>query len=429
MKIIHVISSLKRDQGGPVRSLQGLVAALNEIGVEAWILSMKDDAEPWVPGARKHFRLAKATRYREYTDAMSDLIDEVKPDIVQFHNIWNLDLHASVVVCRRKGIPYICSPRGSLEPWPLKQKWLKKRIARIVYQDNDLHHAAALYATADSEAAQFRKLGFKNQVIVAPNGVNLPAEGQDSEFRIQDSGSGEAASNFSAQNSKLKTQNLSANSLAKRALFVSRMHKKKGVLELVEAWSKVKKSGCLEIQNWICELVYTMNSNEERDYEKQVKARVIELGMSYEDAEGVHRPTSNSQHSTLNPKPSIADFVFTGHLDDDAKWEAYYRSNLFVLPSYSENFGIVVAEALWTKLPVITTKGCPWLDVAERKCGWWIDLDEAKLSETIRDAMLLADEERAAMGLRGRELVKEKYSWGMIAKAMKEAYEKILSRV
>ena len=63
---------------------------------------------------------------------------------------------------------------GMLEPWSLKQKWLKKRIARWLYQDRDLKKAAALHATAESEAEQFQKLGFKNYCIVSPNGVNLP---------------------------------------------------------------------------------------------------------------------------------------------------------------------------------------------------------------------------------------------------------------
>ena len=83
-------------------------------------------------------------------------------------------MHKVAVMCRKAGVPYVIAPRGMLEPWSLKQKWLKKRIARWLYQDRDLKLAAALHATAESEADQFRKLGFKNKIIVSPNGVNVP---------------------------------------------------------------------------------------------------------------------------------------------------------------------------------------------------------------------------------------------------------------
>ena len=95
-------------------------------------------------------------------------------DLVHIHGIWSWKLHKVAVMCRKAGVPYVIAPRGMLEPWSLKQKGLKKKIARWLYQDRDLKLAAALHATAESEADQFRKLGFKNKIIVSPNGVNVP---------------------------------------------------------------------------------------------------------------------------------------------------------------------------------------------------------------------------------------------------------------
>ena len=194
----------------------------------------------------------------------------------------------------------------------------------------------------------------------------------------------------------------------KRVLFVSRMHPKKGVLELVEAWSKLSSASSV-VKDWCCELVYTVNGDFEREYEAKVKAKVKELRLENQ-------------------------FIFTGALNDDEKWEAYDRADLFVLPTYSENFGIVVAEALWAGVPVITTKGTPWKELEDRKCGKWIDLPEGgsnpsdwpTLVSALEGMMSMSDDERREMGEQGRRLVEEKYTWDAVVKKALTGYESIV---
>ena len=399
MKVLHVIGKLGREFGGPSRSSQGLVVALRQMGVDAWLRSMDPSDRPWIPGV-------------QYLEEEVSIETIRKFDLVHIHEIWYPSLHRVAVLCRKAGVPYVVAPRGMLEPWSLKQKWLKKRLARFLYQDNDLHLAAALHATAESEADQLRKLGFKNKIIVSPNGVNVPVG--TFETKAKDKGE------------------------QRRVLFVSRMHPKKGVLELVEAWAKMRELerivgvGGKENGQWVCELVYTMNSEEEWAYEKKVKARILELGMSYQDKDGtVHSPTPTSN----------SNFIFTGPLDDTAKWAAYARADLFVLPTHSENFGIVIAEALWAGVPVITTKGTPWKGLlgegegqgqgegegeGEGRCGWWIDVGVEPLVTALSEAMVLTDEARAEMGRNGRKLVEAKYTWAAAAKSLVEGYEKLV---
>ena len=204
MKVLHVISGISRDSGGPSRSSQGLVAAECRAGVDAWIYPF-DDAEPWIEGVRKY----------KPKGAELSAADLAQFDIVHIHGIWSPRLHNVAKMCRAAKVPYVIAPRGMLEPWSLKQKWLKKRIARFLYQDKDLKCAVALHATAESEAEQFRKLGFRNQVVISPNGVNLPKE------------------------EEVRSQELGVRGQERRVLFVSRMHPKKGVLELVEAWGRL----------------------------------------------------------------------------------------------------------------------------------------------------------------------------------------------
>ena len=363
MSILHVIGSVSRAAGGPSRSVQGLVAGLNAVGVATWLMTLNHGDEPWIDGV---------TRF-ENGGVFEEVVQRVKPDIVHLHGIWSMALHRCAVICRRLSIPYVIAPRGMLEPWSLKQKWLKKRIARWLYQDKDLKCAAALHATAESEAEQFRKLGFRNPIIVSPNGVNVPKNYRRVEH------------------------------IGKRVLFVSRMHPKKGVMELVEAWGIIFNAGqrwCRE--RWLCELVYTVSGEFEKSYEAKVKARVKELGLQEQ-------------------------FVFTGALNDDEKWAAYARSDLFVLPTYSENFGIVVAEALWAGAPVITTTGAPWQELSERECGWWIDIGVEPLAKALKDAMEQSDETLHNMGECGRKLVEDKYTWGAVCKSMVDGYEGVLN--
>ena len=389
MKVLHVISGISRDSGGPSRSSQGLVAAECRAGVDAWIHPF-DGAEPWIEGVRK-FRVK--SRGQELgvrgqgEDSLELGVEDLKGfDLVHIHGIWDPRLHNVAKMCRAAKVPYIIAPRGMLEPWSLKQKWLKKRIARFLYQDKDLKCAAALHATAESEAEQFRKLGFRNPVVISPNGVNVP--GNFNRVERAERVDGER----------------------KRVLFVSRMHPKKGVLELVEAWGRLGvRSQELGVRDWVVELVYTLNGEFEKAYEAKVKARVKELGL--EDV-----------------------FIFTGALDDEAKWEAYRRADLFVLPTYSENFGIVVAEALWVGVPVITTKGTPWSELEEYKCGKWIDLPAEgsnpstwdALDEALDSVMAISDAERGEMGKRGKRLVEEKYTWEAVCSAMVDGYKKVL---
>ena len=368
MRVLHVITSLSRQGGGPARSSQGLVAGLCAAGVEAWLMTLWVSEKPWIPGV-DHFY--------EGTD-FPKAVHMIRPDLVHLHGIWSPALHRCAVLCRKLNIPYVIAPRGMLEPWSLRQKWLKKKMALMLYQGRDLSHAAALHATAESEAEQFRRLGYCVPCIISPNGVNLPL----SQINREDERS------------------------QRRVLFVSRMHPKKGVLELVESWARVRPQG------WQCELVYTKLDPCEQEYENVVKARVRDLGLS--DA-----------------------FIFTGPLKDEVKWEAYGRADLFVLPTYSENFGIVVVEALWAGVPVITTKGTPWAELETRHCGRWIALPKKdnlkgswlELDGALRELTSMSDACLSKMGEAGHLLVEERYTWTAVVQSMVRGYEEILTRL
>ncbi len=123
----------------------------------------------------------------------------------------------------------------------------------------------------------------------------------------------------------------------------------------------------------------------------------------------------------------LANVTFPGPLYGEEKAKALAEADLFILPSRTENFGIAVAEALGAGLPVITTKGTPWSEIAG-SCGWWVDVNAAAIAKALADGMRLSDEERAAMGARGRELVAAKYQWESVGRAMAGVYETLVER-
>ena len=98
-------------------------------------------------------------------------------------------------------------------------------------------------------------------------------------------------------------------------------------------------------------------------------------------------------------------------------------ADLFVLPTYSENFGIAVAEALACGVPVITTKGAPWAGLLERNCGWWVDVTVDALAGALEEALALSDDERLAMGQRGSEWMRAEFGWEGIARRIVAGYE------
>ncbi len=363
MRILHVISSISVDSGGPARSSQGLVAALEQAGVEAYLLSFTPGEQAWLSGV-KHFMAAEYGGWQGHIEAMERAIEAVKPDLIHIHAIWMPCSHAAAVVARKRGIPYVIAPRGMLEPWSLQVcKW-KKRLAMWLYQRKDLKKAVALHATALSEAEQFRRLGFRQTCVVSPNGVNLPS---------------------------FLPEKTPATDGRRRVLFVSRIHPKKGLLELVEAWDRVRPSG------WVLEIAGT----DADGYQKTVEEAVARRG--------------------------LGDCIrFLGSLSDDAKWPVYRNADFFVLPTYSENFGIVIAEALYAATPVVTTKGTPWQELEECRCGLWIDCGVSPLADALKAMIALSDKERLEMGCRGARLIEEKYTWPAIGQNMCDAYVDIL---
>ena len=365
MKILHIISSIDISSGGPSKSVCDLAIYQALKGQDVTLLT-KPSANPYLMGiSHTNLRLIFVTA-DTFKRTLTDLVNKVEFDLFHGHGLWQLPVHQMTSVARKKNRPYIISPRGMLEPWSLEQSKLKKKLALWLYQYNDIANANCVHATGKMEAENIRKLGFSNPIAVIPNGIDLL------EFPLHN-----------------KTD---ANS--KTILFLSRIHKKKGIELLIEAWHHIEKSLRKE---WAIKIAG--NGNEE--YIKELKNLIINKSF-------------DNEIEIVGPKFG------------KEKIQSYHQTDLFVLPTYSENFGIVVAEALACGIPVITTKGAPWEELNTYNAGWWIDIGVEPLAKALTDAMQLYDNERKQMGMNGRKLVEEKYSIESVAHKMIQLYEWIL---
>lgn len=285
--------------------------------------------------------------------------------ILHDHGVWLPWNHKVAQAAQAAGVPRVVSPRGMLEPWALNYRSWKKKLAWKLYQKQDLQAAQLLHATSVAESENFRKLGLEPAITIAANGITLPPE---------------------------SLQRRSKPSQRRTILFLSRLHPKKGLLDLVAAWKGIRDP------DWHIRIV----GPDEQNHRAEVQTAISAAGLT----------------SQITIDPGLAG---------GAKWQAYADADLFVLPSYSENFGLVVAESLAAGTPVITTHATPWEELETAHCGWWIPTGAASLETALRQAIELPMDELDYMGKRGRELIEERYTWPTIAAHMLRTYRSLLN--
>ena len=364
MRVLHVISFLRKSAGSTVFVVE-LCNCLVKNGVSCAILVLQKTADDELPD--------KAVSVYEGLSCLETL---PRPDIIHVHGVWELFIHRVVAWGKANKIPIVLSPHGLLMPWRLRYKRLKKWLALACYQYRDLQRVSMFHATAASEVEAVRRLRLKQSACIVPLGVALPHK---NEIR-----------QISSRQHQGKRKTL---------LFISRVHPTKGLINLVDAWVQLKKIGITNTDRKIadgwCVLIAGPSEVNHAD-EVMMHAR---------------------------EKDVAKDFQMLGPVYGAAKDELYKNADLFVLPTFSENFGSVIIEALAWGCPVITTKGTPWQELEESECGWWIDIGVEPLVAVLQKAMTLTDDERMQMGLNGRRLVEEKYSWATVSAKMLDGYK------
>jgi len=364
MKILSFISSLDLNGGGPSRSVPMLVKGLAELGGDVTLMTIrsKNMNIHALEGTTAKLKVLEPSFSRK---EIAQYLKSEKFNLIQIQSMWEWPYHKVMAEARKQGIPYIITPRGMLEPWSLSQKKWKKKLAWWLYQRNDVQKSACVFTTAKMEADHVGELGITTCKAIIPNGIETDGYPCKS----------------------------SVGHVKKQVLFLSRIHVKKGIELLFEAWKRIHT----DYQDWQLLVI----GNGETEYIHSLENRVESLG--------------------LKDSIKILPPVF-----GEAKIKVYQESALFCLPSFSENFGMVIAEAMSCGTPVITTTNCPWEALNETKTGWCVDLSVDNLERAIREALTMAPAELYDMGQKASRLVYDNFDYRSVARKTLRLYEWLL---
>lgn len=284
-------------------------------------------------------------------------------DILHNHSLWSFPNMAAGLAAQRGAAILVTSPRGTLAPAARARSALKKAIFKPL-QWRAITRAACLHATSEMEYADIREYGLKHPVAVIPNGIDIPELGQNPE-------GGNSASR------------------PRRLLFLGRLHPIKGIELLLQAWA------ALQSRHLGWELVIAGKG--EASYVQSLRDLAAKLAL-----ERIH---------------------FPGPVYGQEKSRLYGSTDLFVLPTKTENFGMAIAEAQAHAVPVVTTWGAPWQGLVDNASGWWVEQTVDGIAAALDAAMGLDKASLKAMGLRGRHWMQARYDWPSIARQMVSVYE------
>jgi glycosyltransferase involved in cell wall biosynthesis len=349
--------TIARVHGGPAVSVRRLVESLRFHGlvqpdVFAGLVDGAESDSAWAL-LKPRISFIFGPRRLGWAPGLTANLIAHRPEVVFLNGLWQYHAFAAYRASRYLGVPLVVSPRGGLEPWALRNGRLQKSFANILFQRRMLRSAAAIVVTSQMEADGVRAAGYRAPIGIIPNGVDIVTR------RAQDAPT------------------------KRTALFLSRVHPKKGILDLLEAWMELRPA------DWTLKIV----GPSEGGFGEVVARRIFDMGLG-------------------------DSVVYLGPLWGDRQAEAYASAHLFVLPSYSENFGMVVGEALAAGVPVVTTQATPWESLVIHECGWWIPVGKDALKIALVDALGRSGSELARMGRNGRALIERQFSWTHRAEAM-----------
>lgn len=366
MRIIQTVASISDEAAGPSYSVVRLCESLIAEGEDTTLAVLGWPPMPSSPQFVKTFLLGIGPRRLGRSPGMRQWLDEVgrsqSVDLIHNHGLWMMPNVYSGAAAKRFKIPLVISPRGTLSDWAFHHGSSMKRLFWPLVQRPALATVSCFHATSEAEYEAVRRRGFRTPVAVIPNGIDIPTM-------------------IPKQPGSYRT-----------LLFLGRLHPSKGLELLLPAWRAV--------QHRFPEWRLAIAGPDQDGYLMKMHKLADELG--------------------------VKRVEFVGALRGLDKWAAYQAADLFVLPSYTENFAMTVAEALAAGVPAIVSKGAPWKGLEDRKAGWWIDIGVDPLVNCLENALSQSPAVLGAMGQRGREWMQAEFSWKRIGDMMRETYHWIL---
>jgi poly(glycerol-phosphate) alpha-glucosyltransferase len=390
IKSAHLTASVSRKAGGLFDAVSRLVQSQREQGMDVKVFGLRDeftdaDLKTWSPVPVTVFKPS----WPNVIGCSPEFLEELNafaPDISHTHGLWLYPSVAAKNYSRKNNRPYLISPHGMLDPWALKNSRWKKLIAWSLFERGHLRGARCFRALCASEAQSIRRLQLKNDIAVIPNGIDLPVDSAPSAPPWKD---------FVEPGKKV-------------LLFLSRIHPKKGLVNLLKAWAKNQKpeEWVLAIAGW-----------DQGGHEAELKQLATELELAWMDI--------REREKISNPKIPCA-VIFLGPQFNASKASCYHHCDAFVLPSFSEGLPMVVLEAWANSKPVIMTPECNLPEGFLAGAALKSEATEASLISGLNELQRMTDAERMAMGNRARDLVVQKFTWPKIGNQLQAVQEWIL---
>ncbi|MEG4204902.1 hormogonium polysaccharide biosynthesis glycosyltransferase HpsP [Microcoleus sp. Pol7_A1] len=403
MRILQIIPSISLVYGGPSQMVLGLSAALASRGADVTIITTDSNGDigqipldvPLNQAIKQngyqiiYFRCSPFRRYKFSLSLLQWLNENAKQfDLAHIHALFSPVTTFAATIARYRHLPYIIRPCGMLDPADLQKKKRLKQIYAAVLERPNLAGAAAIHFTSKEEAKISKRFG-----VGSTGKMPVP---RDLDF----------TGKMPVPRDLVIPLGVTAGLFPKRLrqsqvpiiLFMSRIEPKKGLDLLIPALESILEAG-IEFH-----FILAGSNPQDADYETKIKVQI--------------HNSSLAKYTTI-----------TGFVSGDLKVELLTKADLFVLPSYYENFGIAVAEAMAAGVPVaISDRIHIAEDIQQAEAGWVGPLEIGAIANSIKSA-LLNPQERQRRGLNGKEYAEKHYNWEAIAKQTIDAYQQILSSI
>lgn len=371
MRIAVIVADIGPSAGGLYYSVRALSRGVARAGDTVEVFAMGTYSgevfEHWAPLVPQTFSVIGPEAYR-YAPGMCEAVKSFDPDVIHVHGLWMYSSWVALKVARKLDCPLVLSPRGMLDSWALSNSAWKKKMMSLLQERRFLRRVDCFHALNQSELDSIRALGHQQPICVLPNGTDLPSDWEVS----------------SREEGKSK----------KRLIFIGRIHPKKGIPNLLNAWANLQSSNVEILKEWKLEIYGWDDGNHLEGYRKLAD----ELGI-------------------------CETVTWPGSIYGEEKAAILREANAFILPSFSEGLPMSVVEAWGYGLPVLMTQACNLPEGFSE--GAAIEMDPTIEGTTLglQTLMELAEEDRLTMGLRGRELVASKFTWSKQVALLRTVYK------
>ncbi|QDT15525.1 glycosyltransferase [Alienimonas californiensis] len=398
-RVAMVTRSVSRAGGGLASVILDLARALSAIGRSPHVLSVRDEhfAEDAAAAGQIEGRplageafAPQGPRFTHgawgYAPGLDRRLGELNPDVVHSHGLWHHSSAATAGWGRKSGRKWVVSPHGMLDPWAVRRSRAKKRVAWWLAERSHLAGAGCLHALADAEADAARAYGVRAPILVIPNGVSLEAPRPDAPPPW---GEGEEVS--------------AAVGGRRVLLFLGRLHPKKGLDLLIDAWAHLLKTEPAARDWHVAVLGW-----DDGGHAEELKARAAAAGLCGPGG----RPTAG--------KGALG---FYGPAFGDRKAAALAGASGFVLPSHSEGMPVAVLEAWAYGLPTVLTDACNLPEGFDRGGALRVEPTADSLRTGLAELVTESDAARGARGAAARALAEAEFAWPVIARRFGALYD------